>query len=112
MTQFDESQWFHDLAQEVYVVLLCDIKHFMRIIHGNLFANTLSIGEIFMWVGVALLKLFASWLEKKTVLKVPMTRNFTLICRRPYAPYRLRRRLLITNSYHYSNQGKRTIEFS
>ena len=53
MTQFDESQWFHDLAQEVYVVLLCDIKHFMRIIHGHLFANTLSIGEIFMWVGVA-----------------------------------------------------------
>lgn len=77
MTQFDESQWFHDLAQEVYVVLLCDIKHFMRIIHGHLFANTLSIGEIFMWVGVALLKLFASWLEKKTVFKGPMTRNFT-----------------------------------
>ena len=69
MTQFDESQWFHDLAQEVYVVLLCDIKHFMRIIHGHLFANTLSIGEIFMWVLCGFTEAICQLVREKLSLK-------------------------------------------
>ena len=57
------------------------------------------------------LKYAAVW-PKCTRLNRRHRGNFTLQYRRPFPPYWLRKRLLRIYTYHLSNQGKITREFS
>ena len=79
-----------------------------RVPNNITYKNNTHILGIFIYF---FLKYAAVW-PKCTRLDRRHRGNFTLQYRRPFAPYWLRRHLLRIYTYHLSNQGKITREFS